>query len=125
MLEILQIKILGHQPTAKVTSKMLDRIIKREFGIRCNEIRLKFQQIKCDTPNGFCRICAGILKLADRNIDSVDPLIKIANGDYRDVLMRAEYPRCGEIRFKGPAKGRKKEIYLADWREYSSWLNKA
>ena len=38
-------------------------------------------------------------------------------------LSQAEYPRCSKLEFDDFAKKRMKSIYLADWFEYSNWLN--
>jgi len=38
--------------------------------------------------------------------------------------MQAEYPRIFKDNFDDIDKAEEKEIYLADWTDYSNWLNK-
>lgn len=103
---------------------MLDRLILREFGSHAGEVRQKLRKIKSTTANGDNRICAAILKLANKNISAIDHLIEKANDDPRDVLAPAEYPGYSKVAFKEVAGGEKKKLYLADWMEYSKWINK-
>jgi hypothetical protein len=92
MLEILKIKLFGHEPAAKVTDKMLERIIRRDYGYRATEVKQKLQQVVSDSVNGKNRISAAILKLANKDIKAIDHFIEVSNNDYRDVLSPAEYP---------------------------------
>lgn len=123
MFDTLQILLFGRQPIAKVYNKTLERIINREFGNCANDVKRKLQEIS-GTPKGKNRISAAILKLANKDINAIDSLIKISNRDFRDVVMRAEYPRCLNLDFD-EIKGKEiKQIYFLDWKEYSEWLNK-
>ncbi len=65
-----------------------------------------------------------ILKLADKDINSLDGHIEKANNDCRDTIMLAEYPRCANIGFDELDKKSMKQIYIDDYIEYSNWLNK-
>lgn len=123
MFEVFKIKYLGVQPEAKVTTLRLESLIAREFPRHIEEVTLKFYKVKGDTPNGMNRISAAILKLADKDLSSIDHYIEMANADSRDVLALAEYPRCSKIGFDNFDKNQMKEVYLDDWREYSKWLN--
>jgi len=124
MFETLRIILFGRQPFAKVDSKTLERIIRREFGDRANEVKRKLQGVASSTPNDKNRISAAILKLADKDLGAVDKFIEINNNDFRDVLARAEYPRCSDLGFGELNKKKMKQVYLADWKDYSDWLNR-
>ena len=123
MFEEFKIKFLGIQPATKVTTNQLERIIAREFPKNIDEVTLKFYKVKGDNPNGINRITAAIVKLANKDLSSLDHYIEIANANYRDILSQAEYPRCSKLGFGDFNKKKMKSIYLDDWREYSKWLN--
>lgn len=123
MFEEFRIKYLGIQPAAKVTTNQLERLIAREFPKHIDEVTLNFYKVKGDNPNGINRISAAILKLANKDLSSINHYIEMANADSRDVLSQAEYPRCSKLGFDDFDKKRMKRIYLDDWREYSNWLN--
>ena len=124
MFETLRIILFGTQPFAKVDSKTLERIIHREFGNRSSEVKQKLLQITSDTPNSKNRISAAIIKLADKNINAIDNFVEVSNNDCRDVLAKAEYPRCFNLGFGEMEKSKMKQIFLADWKDYLKWLNK-
>jgi hypothetical protein len=113
----------GRQPIAAVDSKTLERIIHREFGDRASGVVAKLQGVNSDSLAGKNRISAAIIKLANKDISAIDTLIEISNSDFRDVLMRAEYPRCLELNFARTKENERQQIYLADWNDYSNWLN--
>ena len=123
MLEELKIKIGGTQPVAKVTDKQLGRLIEREFPQQIDEVTAKLDKVESDSPSGKNRISAAIIKLSNKDLKSLDHYIDIANGDCRDVLSQAEYPRCSKLGFDDFDNNEMKSIYLDDWREYSKWLN--
>jgi hypothetical protein len=123
MFEKLKIKILGNQPDAKVTTNQLEKLIAREFPNHIDEVTLKFYKVKGDNSNGINRISAAIVKLANKDLSSLDRFIEMANADYRDILSQAEYPRCSKLGFEEFDKKKMKSIYLEDWRDYSKWLN--
>jgi hypothetical protein len=123
MFEKFKIKYLGIQPLAKVTTLHLESLISREFPNHIDEITLKFYKVKGDNPNGINRISAAILKLANKDLSSIDHYIEIANVDCRYILSQAEYPRCSKLEFDDFGKKRMRSIYLDDWLEYSNWLN--
>ncbi len=124
MFETLRIILFGTQPFAKVDSKTLERIIQREFGNRASEVKQKLLQITSNIPDSKNRISAAIIKLADKNINAIDNFVEVSNNDYRDVLAKAEYPRCFTLGFGEMGKSKMKQIFLADWRDYLNWLNK-
>ena len=122
MFETLQIIVFGTQPTAKVSQATLERIIHREFGNHANEIRQKLESIKSDTSGGKARILAAILKLSNKDLNAVDYFVGVANSDFRDVILQAEYPRVFNSDFHNIQKDKRKKMYLADWKDYSKWL---
>ncbi|SRR5260221_14307568 len=124
MFETLQIILFGRQPIAKVDDKTLERIIHREFGDHASEVKQKLKVVTSDTPKGKRRISAAIIKLTDKDINAIDNFIEISNNDFRDVLARAEYPRCFDLGFDDVKENKMKQIYFADWKGYSNWLNK-
>ena len=124
MFDIVKIKILGQQPTAKISDELLDTLIERDYIINANIVRTKLDKINSDSKAGQNRIAAGVLKLANKNFDALDELIEKANTDSRDILMWAEYPRCAKIRFDELDQKKMKQIYIDDFNEYSNWINK-
>jgi len=123
MFEILKIKLFGHEPTAKVTNEMLERIIRRDYGNRATEVKQKLQQVVGDSLNSKNRISAAILKLANRDIKAIDHFIEVCNIDFRDVLSAAEYPGYSKVGFGNISTSMKKQLYISDWKQYSAWLN--
>ena len=124
MFETIQIKIFGKQPTAKVTDQKLQRLIQREFGAKASEVKQKLQQVESDTDSGKNRISAAILKLSNRDFNLIDYYVEIGNQDFRDLILRAEYPRCSKFGFGEIDKQNKRKIFLQDWKEYSEWLSR-
>jgi hypothetical protein len=124
MFEVLRIKLFGTQPTASITSRTLNRIIRREFGNKSQEVKQKLEQVTSETNNGKNRISASILKLSNKDFTAIDDYIKKSNDDFRDVIMKAEYPRCAKVSFEGTPRQTVKQIHLEDWIEYSKWLKK-
>ncbi len=84
MFEKLQIILFGKQPSAKIDSKTLERIIHREFGNSVSEVKEKLQRVKSDTQKGKNRISTAIIKLAGKDINAIDNFIEISNNDCRD-----------------------------------------
>jgi hypothetical protein len=124
MLETLKIKLLGQQPTARITSKTLEGIIQRDFGDRAEEVMRKLDMLEGDSQLGKNRRAAAILKLANKDIEAIDHFIAVGNEDFRDVIVPAEYPRCHELGFARFPSGwvERRRIYLEDWRQYIEWL---
>jgi hypothetical protein len=121
MFDLLKIKLFGHQPAAKISDQLLNRLIERDFKSNVDIVTTKFRNINSVSQEKN-RIAAGILKLANKKLDDLDKLIETANEDYRDIMMRAEYPRCAKIGFGALDKKQKKKVYCDDFIEYSNWL---
>ena len=115
MFEILRIKLFGTEPAAKITDRKLEQLIHRDFGKHEDEVKQKLEHLNN-------RIAAAILKLSNKDINSMDHFIEVSNDDYRDVLSSAEYPRYGNMIFGQLNKKDRKRIILEDWQEYSEWL---
>ena len=81
MFEILKIRLFGLEPAAKITDEMLDRLIEREFISCADKVRQKLEQVRGVVPTNNNRICAAILKLANKNYKAIDRLIEFANYD--------------------------------------------
>jgi hypothetical protein len=124
MFELLKIKLFGHQPFVKISDKLLDALIVRDYKNNPGIVRSKLKNIKSDNRAAKNRISADILKLAGKDINALDGLIEKANEDCRDIMMWAEYPRCSKTRFDEPDKKSMKKIYTDDFIEYSNWLKK-
>jgi hypothetical protein len=124
MFEILEIKYLSHQPTAKITNKTLDRIIRREYCDNFKEVKQKLESISGDTLKGRNRLSAAVLKLSNRDLTKIDLYIEMCNYDFRDVVSQAEYSRSSKFGLGEIAPNKLKEVYLDDWEEYLNWLNK-
>lgn len=115
MFEAIRIRIFGIQPSAKVTDKTLEHLIQREFGSKADDVKQKLQQVTSDTRGGKNRISAAILKLSNKDFNSIDYYINISKNDFRDVIFQAEYAKCAKLDFNKMAKQMMKRIYLEDW----------
>jgi len=124
MFDLIKIKLFGHQPVAKIPDHLLDTLITRDYKNNADFVKTKLNNIKSASQLGKNRISADILKLAGKDINSLDKLIAKANTDSRDIIMLAEYPRCAKVGFDEFDKKSMKQIYIDDFIEYSNWLNK-
>tara|TARA_R110002050_G_C8786529_1_gene501705 strand:- start:468 stop:854 length:387 start_codon:yes stop_codon:yes gene_type:complete len=114
----------GEQPVAKILDGELDFLISREFTSDTEVVRTKLDKIKSDSQSGKNRISASVLKLADKDLNKIDFLIRRANEDYRDIVSEAEYPRASSYGFGERDDEESKQDYLKDWEEYSTWKEK-
>lgn len=127
MFERLRIKLFGYQPAAKISDKMLDKIIVRDYNNDIDKVKNKLDSIKSDNIYGKNRFSAAILKLSNGDINQIDNYIRICNNDYRDVVSKAEYPRISKfdfIDFDKIDSRQLKDYYLKDWTDYINWINK-
>jgi hypothetical protein len=116
----------GEQPVPTISNKELDFLIVREFPDDKEIVKTKLDKIKSDTKIGKNRIAVSVLKLADKDLDKIDFLVKRANVDFRDIVSEAEYPRAHRAGFELFDKEENiiKEVLLEDWGEYSTWKEK-
>lgn len=104
--------------TPTVTRENIDRFIKRDYSMY-NEEDI-WGILNSHGYGRSFRIYAAALKEGRGNIDKLKEMIELANFDYRDLLMSAEYPnqqkeRCG---YHSP------ETIQADEKQYYDWFNK-
>src|SRR5215471_16653894 len=122
MFEELKIRILGHQPVPNISSKTIEKIIRRDYSNCIEEVKTKLKVIKSGSLRGQNRISASVLKLAGGKIDQIDKYVEMYESDFRDVLVRAEYPLCSCYGFGERTQKELRTIYLTDWKNYSKWL---
>jgi hypothetical protein len=125
MFEALRISILGHEPAARISDKTLERLLRRECGDRASEVKEKFLHVKSGTLGGKNRISTAILKLSNGDLDKIDYYSDLCNRDFKDVVARAEYPRYSTVALNETPRWKKRQYYLADWKDYSNWLRKS
>lgn len=104
----------------------IDLIIDREFPADAHQVKSKFSRLK-HYGLSIDRTIAAILKLADRDFDKIDGLIKGANTDPRDIISFAEYPRSNKYSWSELNEldeQEREKIRKDDWTEYNEWLNK-
>ena len=113
-----------NQPVPKVTSKHVERIVRRDFSPdKFEEVMAILNEYgKEKFESEADRVRLAVLKLAVGNVDALRKRVGEAKSDYRDVLVGAEYPSSRWDTFKLPA-GEKKEIYAKDWKQYLDWAN--
>jgi hypothetical protein len=116
----------GEQPVATFSEEELDFLISREFPGDKEAVKTKLDTIKSNSQSGENRFSAAVLKLAHRDFNKVDLLIKLVNEDFRDIASEAEYPRAHKTGFELFEKENKviEEVLLADWENYSNWKEK-
>lgn len=114
----------GEQPTAKISDKELEFLIRRDFTNNAELVKQKLNKIQSDSLNGKNRISAAVLKITNMELDKMDSIIIKANEDFRDIVSEAEYPRASKYGFDEPNEKELKTDYLNDWTEYSEWKNK-
>jgi hypothetical protein len=124
MLETLKIKLFSTQPVAKVSQNQIEKIVKAQYNKHYNEVIAKLDSIDMQIPKEKNRIKAAVLKIANCEYENLDKLIDIANVDFRDVIVRAEYPRSWKHGFNDVSKHLRKKEYLEDWKEYQEWLKR-
>ena len=68
------------------------------------------------------RVRLAILKQANKDIKALDQLVDFAKGDYRDILLVAEYPHAARARMEWLPDEERRRIYEADRAQYEAWL---
>ena len=112
-----------NQPTPDVTRADVERIVRREFP--SNDFKTVVALLDAYGTEEYererDRVQLAVMKLANGSVDALAREMQIAKLDYRDVLSPAEYPtyRWGE-----KDEGKLREMYRADWQQYSDWLYK-
>ncbi|MGA2542593.1 MAG: hypothetical protein ABSG78_13670 [Verrucomicrobiota bacterium] len=114
------------QPHPKVTSKHVERIVRRDFPAeQFSEVMAALSEYgKESYENEADRVRLAILKLARGKLDLLQQALKTAKTDYRDVITWAEYPGYSKRwdTYKLPA-AEKQQIIDQDWQQYLAWAN--
>lgn len=105
--------------TPTVSQADLDRIIRRDYPHHPEteiwEILHRYGHSEAH------RIYAAALKEGDGDLSKLERAIELANLDYRDLLMAAEYPNQAE---QGYSASTSPETIEADRSQYSDWFKK-
>jgi len=115
------------QPVPAVSLADVERVVRRDFppdevaGVLAFLEAYGRQSWHGEIP----RVRLAILKRAQGNWKQLRDALATADKDYRDILAYAEYPAY----FSGIQPGekdaaRRRRAIAADWRQYSSWLNR-
>jgi len=115
------------QPTPKVSSADVERIVRRDFGSDSRRaLDILSEYGKEDWHRETERVRLAALKLAAGDLRRLRSEIETASQDYRDVLASAEYPAYS--RYVHPSAGLpetdRQIIIDADWRQYCEWLER-
>ena len=112
------------QPTARVSKKDIERIIRRDFfKISINTVMKKLSEYQFNIER--LRVWAAILKIVDGDFGKFDKTIQMANQDYRDILAIAEYPEYSDkVGFDDEDFEKKelKAIIKRDFEQYNNWF---
>ena len=118
-----------HPPIPDVSPRDVEKIVRRDFPAeQFSEINAVLEGLDRRLDGARVRVAA--LKLADGSLEALRRQIALANRDYRDVLVAAEYPRYWEaaakvgLRLKKLSKKERQRIVDADWKQYCDWLQK-
>lgn len=114
------------QRIPRFSESQIDLIINREFPADAQEVKSQFIELK-HYGLSIDRTIAAILKLAGRDLDKINGLIKGANTDPRDIISYAEYPRSNKYSWSELNEldeQEREKISKNDWTEYNEWLNK-
>ena len=116
-----------NQPIPKVTLGDVDRIVRRDFdatevaSVLAALERYGRETWHCEVP----RVRLAILKLAGGRPDRLPAALALADQDYRDILVTAEYPRYfREIPPSVPDATKADRAIAADWEQYRDWFER-
>src|SRR5687768_4472281 len=114
------------QPVPKVDGVDVERIVERDFSwADCNEaLQVLEQYASRDGPPHRVHLAA--LKMSGGDLAQLREWIAVANTDYRDVLLAAEYPLADARRsaLQKSSDAERKAVYDADWKQYKEWLER-
>jgi hypothetical protein len=114
---IVRLQMSDYTPT--VSQADLDRIIRRDYP---HHPETAIWEILNRYGHGEAyRIYAAALKEGEGDLSKLERAIELANLDYRDLLMAAEYPNQAQ---QGYSASTSPEIVEADWSQYSDWFKK-
>jgi hypothetical protein len=115
------------RPLPHATQADVERVVRRDFPAEQYSDVMAILGALDSRLEGI-RVRLAALKLAEGNLEALKKQIAIANRDFRDVLVAAEYPERWKVTstfYDLPTKVSKKErqrIVDADWQQYQSWL---
>ncbi len=105
--------------TPTVTKADIDRIIQRDYP---QSDPTAVWNILCDYGTGEAfRVYAAALKQGQGDLSKLKGMIELANSDYRDLLVAAEYPAQADSGLFGSPT---QEILRRDREQYDNWFNK-
>lgn len=105
--------------TPNVTKKDVDRIIARDYPAdRSDHI---WEILKQYRYGEAFRVFAAALKEGNGDIERLRSMIDLANQDYRDLLVAAEYPAQMK---EGVFGAQNPKTIKADEEQYYEWFNK-
>lgn len=116
------------QPIPTVTRADVERVVRRDFASeQYDSVMSILAEYGCESwHRELSRVQLAVLKLAAGSLDVLRREIETAKGDYRDVLVYAEYPAYFRRTFRDrllPEEEQRKLID-EDWRQYESWLKR-
>ena len=112
---------MQHQPVPSVTAADVERIVARDFP---PDQRAEVHDLLASLgANAKPRLQLAILKLAHGDLARVASHLKMAQRDWRDVLMWAEYPADAKLSWSMPPEAHH-PAYKADWEQYQEWLHR-
>ena len=109
------------QPVARYSPADLPRVVARDFAGHEEEVaRILSEYPGCTgEKGGGLRVHMACLKLARGDLARLGRLVKVACGDFRDVLSAAEYPAYMRAR----SRDEYDEAICADWQQLQAWLH--
>lgn len=115
------------QPVPVVTAADVERVVKRDFSTRAEDVLAVLREYgTAPWHREEHRVRLAILRLADGDSNALRRHLEVAQGDHRDVLAAAEYPRymrdipaAGDV----PAVNRQ-AVIDNDWADYKAWLDR-
>jgi hypothetical protein len=110
-----------NQPIPEVTRDDVLRIVARDFpaGQQAEVLR----ELDALGAAAKPRVQLAVLKLVNGRLAELEKHLAYARRDWRDVLMRAEYPADAKISWGVPAEEHQ-PVYKSDWEQYHAWLKR-
>jgi hypothetical protein len=119
------------QPIPQVILEDVERVVRRDYPAeQFPEVIAVLEEFDNQWESIRIRVWLATLKLADGNLEALRKNIALANQDYRDVLVLAEYPgywkATSSVRNfpEQMSQNDLQRISDADWEQYQSWLQR-
>ena len=112
------------QPVSNGTQEDVERIVRRDF--LPSAIDAAFDLLNSYEPPSTerpARLRLAALKCANGDLAKLKHELEEARYDYRNVLIRAEYPINAKLRMKGTQQEYDESI-RQDWKNYNDWLTR-